>query len=579
MDLPQYQYQPLKPRQIRALEFQSDAKAHMTLVDMYKSTSSKRYAALSYTWGVDTTTFPFWCDTQDLPVRHNLLDALDRLKDLVKMPIWIDAMCINQEDEIEKFDQIKMMTDIYKRAEKVYIWLGEGTPDTEMAADQLQIITDRLTGLKKPTRGVDAAMSPSFVAGIRHILTCPWWSRLWVLQEATLARDAIFVCGSRKIPWKALSNLTRQIKRLDLYSKFRGNDQRLEYCDGFTEILNTELVRHTHSDNLAADLLRICRQRMCFDPRDRVYGVLGLMEKYFYGSFLWEAGETVEDIYPPFIAVLISQDSVAELLSLNETTERNPNLPSWCPDLHHRSVSNVLADYDGYHAGFTIQTTTRFNYDPEDFTKIQGKGIVMDIIKDVSQATWEDEDGHELSDDPELVSKMQRNIKMLQEYTEAAREFISKDDLWRLFVGDMKGPRDSKLNLLAGFASFHDRLIDHRWKEEAESYRDAFLELSTLSLNAEVPSLLIQRYMKNARRVCLGRKLFTTENGRVGLGPRLMAAGDVVCIFKCVRVPFVLRPHASLPDTFSLVGEAYVYGIMKGEHLKVNKKFYWITLV
>ncbi|KAI8941234.1 hypothetical protein NX059_002469 [Plenodomus lindquistii] len=170
--------------------------------------------------------------------------------------------------------------------------------------------------------------------------------------------------------WKTLSALTRQIKRLDLYSTFRGTDQRPEYCDGFNEIINVE-------------------SRICFDPCDRVYGVIGLMDPYIYDSFVWEPGEKVEDLYPPFVAVLLQQTAVAELLSLNETTERHPGLPSWCPDLHHRSVADLLVDYDGYHAGFNIQSTTTFGYDLEDFTKIRGKGIVVDTIQNVTSATWQ----------------------------------------------------------------------------------------------------------------------------------------------------------------------------------------------
>jgi hypothetical protein len=86
-----------------------------------RSPSSVKYVALSYTWGASTETFPFECDNQDLSVRQNLLLALSRLKKVADMPLWIDAMCINQDDEAEKMVQIQMMTDIYRRAEKVLV--------------------------------------------------------------------------------------------------------------------------------------------------------------------------------------------------------------------------------------------------------------------------------------------------------------------------------------------------------------------------------------------------------------------------------------------------------------------------
>jgi hypothetical protein len=86
-----------------------------------KKTASLRYIALSYTWGSSTVTCPFERDSRDLLVRENLLLALMRLRYILDAPIWIDAMCINQDDEHEKMGQIQMMTHIYKKAERVFI--------------------------------------------------------------------------------------------------------------------------------------------------------------------------------------------------------------------------------------------------------------------------------------------------------------------------------------------------------------------------------------------------------------------------------------------------------------------------
>ena len=86
-----------------------------------KASPTPKYVALSYTWGTSTSTCPFECDAQDLPVRENLLHALSQLRHVVHTPIWIDAMCINQSDEAEKMGQIQMMTEIYKGAHKVLV--------------------------------------------------------------------------------------------------------------------------------------------------------------------------------------------------------------------------------------------------------------------------------------------------------------------------------------------------------------------------------------------------------------------------------------------------------------------------
>ena len=121
MDLPLYRYQPISPSQIRVLELKSNSTACMRHVELKKPSKSTRYTALSYTWGTDTETFPFQCDDRNLPVRKNLLGALSHLNDIVTTPIWIDAICINQSNEQEKMCQIRMMTDIYKNAQKVLV--------------------------------------------------------------------------------------------------------------------------------------------------------------------------------------------------------------------------------------------------------------------------------------------------------------------------------------------------------------------------------------------------------------------------------------------------------------------------
>jgi hypothetical protein len=120
MEVTPFQYRPLELGQIRILDLASDATARMRHVYL-KNSTSLNYVALSYTWGASTKTFPFNCDGQNLPVRENLLLALTRLRYILDAPMWIDAMCINQDDEHEKMGQIQLMSDIYKKAKRVVV--------------------------------------------------------------------------------------------------------------------------------------------------------------------------------------------------------------------------------------------------------------------------------------------------------------------------------------------------------------------------------------------------------------------------------------------------------------------------
>lgn len=156
------------------------------------------YTALSYTWGLETETYPFACDGLELPVRGNLRDALCHLGEAT---VWIDAICINQADETEKFGQLKLMPQIYSNARQVVIWLGKDTDVTTRAITQIPEVIARMKAAKVYRDVIPDIADTDFVDGIHNVLTRPWWNRLWVLQEVALARSAVFLCGHQRVSW------------------------------------------------------------------------------------------------------------------------------------------------------------------------------------------------------------------------------------------------------------------------------------------------------------------------------------------------------------------------------------------
>lgn len=120
MDSPTYEYCSLAPGHIRLLEISPDGMSHMKHVDL-NDVANPKYLALSYTWGDDFETTRFPCDEQQIPVRRNLQQALLRLKLSIKIPIWMDAICIHQANEEKKMRQIKMMAQIYEYARTVLV--------------------------------------------------------------------------------------------------------------------------------------------------------------------------------------------------------------------------------------------------------------------------------------------------------------------------------------------------------------------------------------------------------------------------------------------------------------------------
>ncbi|PMD34326.1 HET-domain-containing protein, partial [Hyaloscypha variabilis F] len=140
------------------------------------SSIDAKYEALSYSWGTpDSFDLKIWVNDCHFAVRQNLYCALTALRTTGDRYLWIDALCINQDDSNEKGHQVGMMDLIYEKAEQVLVWLG---------------------CRNKNPRGFDewVHFRPFFrLKWVAHwkqlaeIFTVPYWKRLWIVQEFGLA--------------------------------------------------------------------------------------------------------------------------------------------------------------------------------------------------------------------------------------------------------------------------------------------------------------------------------------------------------------------------------------------------------
>ena len=149
------------------------------------------YEAVSWTWGQsnDFTSIQIWQADAWVthPVRPNLLKALVHLRYANKArTLWIDAVCIDQENEKEKDLQVAMMADIYSTATNVCIWLGTHEHESELA---LRFIKDRardLGAFESMTKDESAKEEWKALAAL---MNRPWFSRRWVrILHLTLHR-------------------------------------------------------------------------------------------------------------------------------------------------------------------------------------------------------------------------------------------------------------------------------------------------------------------------------------------------------------------------------------------------------
>ncbi|KAE9368932.1 hypothetical protein N431DRAFT_346583, partial [Stipitochalara longipes BDJ] len=140
------------------------------------------YIYLSYKWGTLAPSTQLYIRNFDSVAQlpgSNLATALRQLEiQGTRLPIWADAICINQNDIIERNTQIRRIPNISAQALQTIIWLGPSSDDSEVAMANVKTWSE--DGRKPLFHSFD---SPSAVASL---FSRPWWTRIWTFQDIFL---------------------------------------------------------------------------------------------------------------------------------------------------------------------------------------------------------------------------------------------------------------------------------------------------------------------------------------------------------------------------------------------------------
>lgn len=162
-------------RQIRLLQLRKRARRHRTPkfdLHVFDIADAPPCVALSYTWGDPQPTHKIRVNHERFAVRQNLYNILTAYH--VPEYMWIDQICIDQDDMRERSHQVNMMSEIYKDCEYVVVWLGGATSKSRKAADRCH---------RKP-----------HWRSMNILLQDVYSTRLWIIQELILAREARLIC-------------------------------------------------------------------------------------------------------------------------------------------------------------------------------------------------------------------------------------------------------------------------------------------------------------------------------------------------------------------------------------------------
>ncbi|KAM0801848.1 heterokaryon incompatibility, partial [Usnea florida] len=142
------------------------------------------YSALSYCWGSQDRTRPIICDNASFRVTANLESALKRLRATdIARDFWIDQICIDQENLTEKSQQLSLIGAIYQRSNKLLVWLGDEGDDN---GDLTQQGRENINVDQLKSHGLPSAKDTAW-QDLRSLLSRPWFSRIWTIQEAAFA--------------------------------------------------------------------------------------------------------------------------------------------------------------------------------------------------------------------------------------------------------------------------------------------------------------------------------------------------------------------------------------------------------
>lgn len=165
------------------------------------------YEALSYHWGEMSGPIPPLRihekgDVRQIPLTRNLESALRHLRfENSARRLWVDAICINQEDKKEKSFQIPFMGRIYSQAKNVCVWLGDPSPDSKLAFTLIESILQ----LSDLDHLIDDKYTDDWAA-LSSLMKRDWFSRRWIVQEIAFAKSATVHCGQTSINWPDLAD-------------------------------------------------------------------------------------------------------------------------------------------------------------------------------------------------------------------------------------------------------------------------------------------------------------------------------------------------------------------------------------
>ncbi|KAK4948258.1 hypothetical protein LTR10_012792 [Elasticomyces elasticus] len=352
--LPTGFYLPISKHQTRLLRllpgaFGDEISIELLTVDLLRTSGGflplkqmwVSYEAVSYCWGTALATHKILCNGADFSVSANVFHALARLRyPQVARHLWLDAVCINQRDFSERSAQVGSMLSIFKKASRVIVWLGDDGSGTRLVLQSIQSMST-CRPMQICNEHIDG-----LVGALREFTQHTWFRRVWVKQEIWAAENLIVMAADLAVSWDDLTSAAHWVEALvptwPSLASYRENLQ------AFVRPTVAERLRLTlrelpdaagHSD---ADIIAVLTRTAssdCSDPRDHVYGILGMTATNLTSKrtphLNIDYNKSIIEVFEDVVRYVMARDQNLDILLLNGPYGgiiAESRLPSWCPD-------------------------------------------------------------------------------------------------------------------------------------------------------------------------------------------------------------------------------------------------------
>jgi hypothetical protein len=358
----------------------SDDEAIFCIISYAFLDNPPQYTALSYTWGDGRDKVAIYVDGRTCLATRSLQAVLAQLRLNVEEAspasrneredsreqeggeppkLWIDALCINQQDEAEKTEQVRQMYLIYSRAERIISWLGpaadnsdtamrwirkygtlaldlgigtvpelrlgdllrvlETDPDKLPLPEQREKLVAFLEAVSRDLKSGPEGGEDSVVWALSQLFDRAYWKRVWIVQEVVFGNGLQFVCGSLTVSVKQIHLALRLLRNFGLYQNLKFGIHHRSSSPSYSALKGSHHINILKVRMLKAakpplpfpsllSLIRTFRHLQASDPRDKIFALLNFSSDAEGFGLQPDYRKSYQEVYVDTVSALVRND-------------------------------------------------------------------------------------------------------------------------------------------------------------------------------------------------------------------------------------------------------------------------------